>query len=234
MKVTLIPKVREVPTLNQVSYEPAQGLVLRPDAASTLRVIASGTGNLKGEAWIEREGEVVGRTALGYDSARDVYNADIRLDGSKVPAGDYDVRAVLESTDTVTAPNPLHVILESPLDPALRAEVEEFRAYFDTDVYILSDQYRQAISTIATRLQPLSARIQSIRVEGHCDTRGTEVHNIELGSNRAASVAKILGDFLPGVVIGVQSLGWENPDPPGQNNEDWAMNRWARIRIESR
>jgi len=78
------------------------------------------------------------------------------------------------------------------------------------------------------------ARIESIRVEGHCDTRGTEVHNTELGANRAASVAKVLGDLLPGVVIGVQSLGSENPDPPGDNPADWAKNRWARIRIRSR
>ncbi len=233
MKVTLVPRVREVRVLNRVSYEaPEQGLVLQPGAPSTLRVTASGTGNLKGEAWLEREGEVVGRTALGYDGARDEYSANIRLDGAKLSVGDYEVRAALDSTETVTASDPLHVRLESPIDPTLMNEVDEFRTYFETDAYTLPDQERQTIKLIAERLQPLAAHIQSIRVEGHCDTRGTEVHNVELGVSRAAAVASILKDLLPGMVVGVQSLGSESPDPPAENAEAWAKNRWARIRIE--
>ena len=82
------------------------------------------------------------------------------------------------------------------------------------------------------KLLAFAGGIRGISVEGHCDTRGSEYHNLDLGTKRAASVMKVLGERLPGVSIGVRSLGSDNPDPPGSTDADWSRNRWSRIRVE--
>ena len=69
---------------------------------------------------------------------------------------------------------------------------------------------------------------------GHCDLRGSEVHNTALGGNRAASLAKALTGRLPGVAIGIESAGSADPSPPGDNPDDWARNRWARLVLETK
>jgi outer membrane protein OmpA-like peptidoglycan-associated protein len=114
----------------------------------------------------------------------------------------------------------------------LRKEIETFTAYFETDDSTLQKDYRADALGLGGRLQPFAAQIRRIRVVGHCDTRGSEIHNQDLGEERAASLAEALSKSLNGVVIVTETLGSTNPDPPGQNPADWAKNRWARIQME--
>jgi len=235
MRVTLAPSVRVVTAITNVSYEaPEGGVRLQRDAPYSLPVTASGTGNLRGETWLEREGTITGKTPLKYDTQNDLYHADILLDATRVQAGDYNVMAALESVEPITDPRPLHVELGTTIPSDVLTEVEVFRAFFDTNVYTLRDDDRARIQELASKLRPYGSAIVTISVEGHCDTRGEEIHNLELGSSRASSLMKIFGESLPEIPIGIHSLGSDNPDPPGNTDEDWAKNRWARIRIESK
>ena len=115
----------------------------------------------------------------------------------------------------------------------LRKEIETFTTYFDTDDSTLQQDYRTDAQELGTKLRPFAAQIRRIRVVGHCDTRGSEIHNQGLGVQRAASLADVLSKSLDGVTIVTESLGSSNPDPSGQDPSSWAKNRWARIQMET-
>ena len=69
-------------------------------------------------------------------------------------------------------------------------------------------------------------------VEGHCDERGTTEYNMALGERRANSVKAFLQ--TKGVApsrINTRSYGEEQPAVSGSNENAWAQNRRAVIRI---
>lgn len=63
--------------------------------------------------------------------------------------------------------------------------------FFDFDEYVLTSGATQALQRVATCLKTDAAR--PVRVEGHCDPRGTDEYNIALGDRRAQSVKRYLG-----------------------------------------
>jgi peptidoglycan-associated lipoprotein len=65
-----------------------------------------------------------------------------------------------------------------------------------------------------------------IRVEGHCDERGTAQYNMALGERRASQVKNFL------VQLGIEesrieniSLGEEKPFATGSSEDAWSQNR---------
>jgi peptidoglycan-associated lipoprotein len=65
-----------------------------------------------------------------------------------------------------------------------------------------------------------------IRIEGHCDSRGSTEYNIALGQRRAAAARQYLIDHgIPAARIETVSLGEERPALMGENEEAWAKNR---------
>ncbi len=69
-----------------------------------------------------------------------------------------------------------------------------------------------------------------VRVEGHCDERGTAQYNLALGERRAAGAASYL------IVLGVDrdrietiSYGEERPFREGSSEAAWAENRRAHL-----
>lgn len=239
MRVTLMPTVREIRVLKTVAHDaPKEGLALRAGAPVTLHVSASGTGNLHGAAWLEGPSGPVGRTTLAYDAAADSYTGTIRIEPGQLAAGDYDVKAVLEAdgkevTDVVTAVDPVRLSLEG-LPADLKAQIEAWSAFFDTDSAVMSPDDQRAAQDLIARIQPFAPHLRTIRVVGHCDTRGTEVHNASLGGNRAAALARLLSGSLPGVAVGIESAGSADPNPAGDSPESWAKNRWARLVLEAK
>lgn len=72
-----------------------------------------------------------------------------------------------------------------------------------------------------------------VTVEGHCDERGTQEYNLVLGQKRAEAVKDQL------VLLGVDekriktiSYGKEVPLDPGHNEEAWAVNRRAHMKVD--
>jgi peptidoglycan-associated lipoprotein len=69
-----------------------------------------------------------------------------------------------------------------------------------------------------------------VRLEGHCDERGTAEYNLALGQKRADSVKA----FLEGLGVSSQrmntiSYGEERPLDPGHNEAAWVKNRRVDI-----
>ena len=62
--------------------------------------------------------------------------------------------------------------------------------YFDFDEFVLSSESTRALQDAINCLKKVSGR--KVRLEGHCDPRGTEEYNLALGDRRARSVYRYL------------------------------------------
>lgn len=100
--------------------------------------------------------------------------------------------------------------------------------HFDFDKY---DLQAEAIRTLGGNAAAIKEHNQfNVRVEGHCDERGTVEYNLALGEKRARAAR----DYL--VSLGVEarrlrvvSYGKERPADPRHNETAWAMNRRAEF-----
>jgi|SRR3990170_1462188 len=113
-----------------------------------------------------------------------------------------------------------------------RKEVTFQMIHFDFDKYNLRSDAIEALNENAKVL--MESPEVKIRIEGHCDERGTVEYNLALGERRA-SAAK---DYL--VKLGISptrieliSYGKERPLDPNSNEEAWAKNRRDDFKIIS-
>jgi peptidoglycan-associated lipoprotein len=98
------------------------------------------------------------------------------------------------------------------------------RVYFDLDRY---DVRPEGMATLQRQAQFLNENPQyTIRVEGHCDERGTREYNLALGDRRANAVREAL------VSLGVDrgrlstiSYGKDRPECSESGEQCWQMNR---------
>ena len=100
------------------------------------------------------------------------------------------------------------------------------KVYFDFDKSILDADDK----TLLEQYLPLIKRAKIVRLEGHCDERGTREYNLALGERRALEVR----DFLivkgvSGKKIRVVSFGEEKPVKSASNEKAWAENRRVEI-----
>jgi peptidoglycan-associated lipoprotein len=113
-----------------------------------------------------------------------------------------------------------------------RVQGELDTIYFEFDSYELSEEQRALLQKNAAVLQ--QHEMLDIRVEGHCDERGTIEYNLALGERRAS----VVRDYL--VSLGVEasririvSYGEEHPADPGHDEDAWSQNRRAEFRLSS-
>jgi len=97
--------------------------------------------------------------------------------------------------------------------------------YFDFDKSELSKNARESLNKNADILLK-SKTGMNIRIEGHCDERGSAEYNLALGERRAKSALQYL------VTMGVKqerlsviSYGKEKPAVQGSNEDAWSKNR---------
>jgi peptidoglycan-associated lipoprotein len=71
---------------------------------------------------------------------------------------------------------------------------------------------------------------KKVKVEGHCDERGTVEYNLVLGQKRADSTKTYLVNLgADGKLLETVSYGKEKPLDPGHNEAAWAKNRRAHF-----
>jgi peptidoglycan-associated lipoprotein len=71
---------------------------------------------------------------------------------------------------------------------------------------------------------------KKVKIEGHCDERGTVEYNLVLGQKRADATKKYLQDLgVDGKTMETVSYGKERPVDPGHNEAAWAKNRRAHF-----
>jgi len=141
----------------------------------------------------------------------------------------------LASTPAPT-PAPTRAVAEE----ALPSSVDEINrrgylkdAFFDFDRSEIRASERDALAGDATWLRA-HAGIR-VRIEGHCDERGTASYNMALGERRAAAVQEYL------VSLGVDasrmqtiSYGKERPFALGHDEASWAQNRRGHFVVTAR
>ncbi|MDR3579777.1 MAG: peptidoglycan-associated lipoprotein Pal [Oryzomonas sp.] len=98
------------------------------------------------------------------------------------------------------------------------------KIYFDFDSYSLSTNARDMLSKNSTLLKKTSGI--KLRIEGHCDERGSDEYNLALGEKRARAAMNYLATMgIPAENISILSYGKEKPADPGHNEDAWSKNR---------
>ena len=99
-----------------------------------------------------------------------------------------------------------------------------------SDIYFDYDKY--AITPAAARILRNNAawfranRGVRVRLEGHCDERGTGKYNVRLGQQRAEAAKSYLVRLgVSGRLLEVSTYGSERPDTSEHNIQAWARNR---------
>lgn len=123
---------------------------------------------------------------------------------------------------------------------ALPSNVDEInkRGYlktvnFDFDKYDVREEDKATLQANADWLAKYPTI--KVRVEGHCDERGTAQYNLALGEKRADAVKDYLVSL--GISAGrleIISYGKEKPLDPSQTEDAWAKNRRAQFLVTAR
>lgn len=104
------------------------------------------------------------------------------------------------------------------------------RIHFDYDSDELTAEARAKLDD---KLRVMNANPQlRIRIEGHCDERGTDEYNLVLGRRRAEQAKRYLTDRgIDASRIETMSFGRERPMVSGSNEAAWSQNRRDEFQI---
>lgn len=120
-----------------------------------------------------------------------------------------------------------------PPPPAPKLDVRQLQTvYFDFDKFALTSPAKMALDADYQLLMKFPDAI--VKIEGHCDERGTVEYNLSLGEKRAKAVMDYLvGLGVPANRMSIISYGKERPVDTGHNEAAWAKNRRAEFKIIS-
>ncbi|HVC54693.1 MAG TPA: peptidoglycan-associated lipoprotein Pal [Stellaceae bacterium] len=100
------------------------------------------------------------------------------------------------------------------------------RVFFAFDSAEISSEGQQILQRQAQWLRHYPN--VSVRIEGHCDERGTQEYNLALGERRANAAKNVLvAAGIPAARIATISYGKERPIVPGSTDDAYAQNRVA-------
>ncbi len=100
------------------------------------------------------------------------------------------------------------------------------RVFFDYDKSRFKNEGVETLKRQARFL--LNNKDLTVRIEGHCDQRGTREYNLALGERRAYSVKNFLVSLgIEESRISVISYGKERPQSLNNDEASWAQNRTA-------
>ncbi len=106
----------------------------------------------------------------------------------------------------------------------LKAHIVHFA--FDSSVVRASEKANVSAVADYLKANPTAA----VRVEGHCDERGTAEYNRSLGERRALAVREDLVSMgIAPSTVDTKSWGFEKPVDPGHDESAWKQNRRAEF-----
>lgn len=106
-------------------------------------------------------------------------------------------------------------------------------AFFTFDASTLDADAQEALRQSATWLRQHPEL--RVRIEGHCDERGTEQYNLALGDRRAETAISYLATLgVERSRVSTVSYGEERPFEEGTDEEAWAQNRRAHLVLAGR
>ncbi|MGD2153837.1 MAG: peptidoglycan-associated lipoprotein Pal [Gemmatimonadales bacterium] len=104
------------------------------------------------------------------------------------------------------------------------------RVHFDFDKSDIRPDAEEVLQRKVTVLREYPS--VDLRIEGHCDERGSNEYNLALGQRRAEAVRRYLVSY--GIDVGrfaTISYGEERPTVRASNEDAWAQNRRAEFRV---
>ena len=110
-----------------------------------------------------------------------------------------------------------------------RTEFADQIVHFEFDKATVRPGDVAKLEEVARRMKS-SFKGKALRIEGHCDERGTEEYNRSLGDRRALSVReKLVSLGLDPQMLPTISFGEEKPTDPGHNEAAWSKNRRGEL-----
>ncbi len=103
------------------------------------------------------------------------------------------------------------------------------RIYFEFDQFTLSSEARDILNSNVDYMKAHPG--VKVRIEGHCDERGSDEYNLALGERRAsATKAYMVSLGIAADRLSILSYGEEMPLDPGRSESAWAKNRRAEFK----
>lgn len=104
--------------------------------------------------------------------------------------------------------------------------------FFAYDSFAISEEGRQALSRDAEWIRANPAA--QLKIEGHCDERGTSAYNLVLGEKRAKAVRNYLVELGVGANrLGIVSYGKERPFCKEHAESCYAQNRRGHVVVKT-
>ncbi|PLX74027.1 MAG: peptidoglycan-associated lipoprotein [Desulfuromonas sp.] len=102
------------------------------------------------------------------------------------------------------------------------------RVHFDFDSYVLTSATRKTLAQNAEVMKAIPGL--KVRIEGHCDERGSDEYNLALGERRAQAAMNYMTTLgVSSSRMSTISYGEEKPLDPGHAEMAWAKNRRAEF-----
>ncbi|HOP85159.1 MAG TPA: peptidoglycan-associated lipoprotein Pal [Syntrophorhabdaceae bacterium] len=157
---------------------------------------------------------------LTYGCSQQVVKSEVEK--PKAP----EVQQVVPKAEEVKKEEPKK---EAPkVTPVAKAELKDI--FFDFDKYNIRPGDAEILKNNLEWFKQNPGK--KVRIEGHCDERGTVEYNLVLGQKRADSAKNYLINLgVDGKLLETVSYGKERPFDPGHNEEAWAKNRRAHFLI---
>ena len=139
-----------------------------------------------------------------------------------------------EPPKPVAAPKEVPKQEEPKQDMSQKASAVEMNletVYFDFDKSDIRQDAKDVLYKNAEILLK-SKKEAKIKIEGHCDERGSAEYNLALGERRAKSALQYLLTLgVPAERLSTISYGKEKPAVDGHDEASWAKNRRAEFAI---
>ena len=103
--------------------------------------------------------------------------------------------------------------------------------YFDTDLAVLRPEALDALERYAKSILD-HPEWGVLKIDGHCDERGSDAYNLALGKRRAAAVERHLVHMgVPASRLATRSFGARNPALRGHDEGSWRYNRRSELHV---
>ena len=152
----------------------------------------------------------------------------LRITLPPLEPGAYDLR--VRNPDGTTATLRNAVIARAPaVDPTAGLRCRNLTLQFEYDSSTLT---QDSMDLLTENMACFKERSGEIRIEGHCDERGTTDYNLALGQRRADAVKGwLINQAVAGRRMRTVSYGEERPAVQGSNENAWAENRRAVVTV---
>lgn len=150
------------------------------------------------------------------------------------PESDVPTSTIKEATVVASSPQESPKVLEKSAEPITApTQAALDKIYFAFDSAALSEEARTALTRGAEFMKENAAA--KIRVEGHCDERGSDEYNLALGEKRAKAAMNYLVTLgIPAGRLSVISYGKEKPAAAGHDESAWSLNRRDELMIDKK